>query len=385
MSEGSFDLERLVPALLELVRAVVSDELSVPLWRASFGELERGAVLACLDAGEVSSVGPRVVELEQRVAAFAGAAHGVAMVNGTNALQLALQLAGVGQDCEVITQALAFVASSNAVTYLGARPVFVDVERATLGMAPQALANFLEAFGERREDGCYNRHSGRRLAACLPIHTFGHPCRIDKIADICEAWDIPLIEDAAESLGSYYKGRHTGTFGRLGVFSFNGNKMITTGGGGMIVTEDAILARRALHLSTTAKVPHPYEYVHDEVAYNFRMPNLNAALGCAQMERLPALLAAKRELATRYAEFFAQRGLHFLSEPPGGKSNLWLNAIVMETREQRDVLLQACNANGVNTRAIWRLMTELPMFADCQRDGLAVSSELADRVICLPS
>lgn len=380
-----WELERLVTELLGLVRAVVSDQPSVPLWRASFGELEREAVLACLDAGEVSSVGPQVAELEQRVAAFVGARHGVAMVNGTNALQLALQLTGVGRDCEVITQALSFVATSNVVAYLSARPVFVDVERSTLGMAPQALANFLEAFGERREDGCYNRHSGRRLAACLPMHTFGHPCRIDEIAAICAAWGIPLVEDAAESLGSWYQGRHTGTFGGLGVFSFNGNKVITTGGGGMIVTDDEALARRARHLSTTAKLPHPYEYVHDEVAYNWRMPNLNAALGCAQMERLPSLLAARRELALRYAEFFAERGIQFVAEPPGASSNHWLNAIVMDSREERDALLQACNAAGVNARAIWQLMTDLPMYADCQRDGLGVSGEMVGRVVCLPS
>lgn len=379
------DLNLLVSQFVELVRAEVCDEPSVHLWRSSFGALERDAVLACLDAGVVSSVGPQVGEFEERVAGFLGAGHGVAMVNGTNALQIALQLVGVERDCEVLTQALTFVATCNAISYVGARPVFLDVERSTLGMDPQALANFLDAFGERREDGCYNRQTGRRIAACMPMHTLGHPSRIDEIAEICAAWDIPLVEDAAESFGSYYKGRHAGTFGRLGVFSFNGNKIITTGGGGMIVTHDAELAARARHLTTTAKVPHAYEYVHDEIGYNLRMPNLNAALGCAQMERLPDYLAAKRKLAQRYAAFFNEHGIEFITEPENARSNYWLNGIVLEKRAERDAFLKATHQRGILTRPIWRLMTELPMFASCQHDGLEVSRWLVDRVVNLPS
>jgi len=277
------------------------------------------------------------------------------------------------------------VATCNAISYLGAHPVFVDVDRETLGLSPDALSAFLDAHGERRDDRCYNRQTGRRIAACQPMHTFGHPARIDEIAAICADWGIALVEDAAESLGSYYQGRHTGTFGRVGVFSFNGNKIITTGGGGMIVTDDEDLAMRAKHLTTTAKVPHAYEYVHDELGYNFRMPNLNAALGCAQMEQLPGFLAAKREIAERYAAFCAEHGIEFIHEPQGAQSNYWLNAIILNSKAERDAFLETTNAQGIMTRPIWRLMNDLPMYAACWSDGLGASRWLEERVVCLPS
>lgn len=374
----------MIDDLIDLVRSIYGEGF-VPLHRPVFAGTEREDLVACIDSNFVSSVGAQVVEMEQRVAAFAGAAHGVAVVNGTNALQVALRLVGVERDCEVITQALTFVATCNAMAYLGARPVFVDVDRSTLGLSPDALSRFLEATGVRRDGQCYNRESGRRIAACQPMHTFGHPARIDEISEICGDWGIPLVEDAAESLGSYYRGQHTGTFGRVGVFSFNGNKIVTTGGGGMIVTDDAALAAQAKHLTTTAKVDHPYEYVHDQLGYNFRMPNLNATLGCAQMEQLPGFLATKREIAGRYAEFCAEHGLEFVHEPEHARSNYWLNAIVLENRKARDAFLQATNDQGIMTRPIWRLMNELPMYADCQRDGLEVSKWLEDRVVNLPS
>jgi aminotransferase in exopolysaccharide biosynthesis len=357
----------------------------VPLHRPMFAGSERADLVSCVDSNFVSSVGAKVTEIEQRVAEFAGAGYGVAVVNGTNALQVALRLVGVERDCEVITQALCFVATCNSIAYLGAKPVFVDVDRATLGMSPEALRAFLDEQGDLREGHCFNRRSGRRIAACQPMHTFGHPCRIDEIAEICREWGIPLIEDAAESLGSFYKGRHTGTSGRAAVFSFNGNKIITTGGGGMIVTDDSELAGLAKHLTTTAKVAHSYEYVHDEIGYNFRMPNLNAALGCAQMEQLPRFLAVKREIAGRYAEFCAENGIEFVCEPEGACSNYWLNAIILNDRSERDAFLKKTNDKGIMTRPIWRLMNELPMYAGCQHDGLVVSKWLEDRVVNLPS
>jgi len=374
----------LARGVVELVRGIYREDF-VPLHRPVFSGAEREDLVACIDSNFVSSVGEKVTEMERRVAAFAGARHGVAVVNGTNALQVALRLVGVERGDEVITQALTFVATCNAIEYLGARPVLVDVDRKTLGMSPDALAAFLEQYAERRDDGCMNRLSGRRIAACQPMHTFGHPCRIEEIAAICDHWDIPLVEDAAESLGSWFRDRHTGTFGRVGVFSFNGNKIVTTGGGGMIVTDDEALARRAKHLTTTAKVPHTYEYVHDELGYNFRMPNLNAALGCAQMVQLAGFLETKREIAARYREFCERTGVEFIAEPEGAWSNYWLNAIVLGSREERDAFLKATNDQGVMTRPIWELMSRLPMYERCWNDGLEVSKWLADRVVNLPS
>jgi aminotransferase in exopolysaccharide biosynthesis len=377
--------DELGQAVVEHVRGLYATDEFIPLHRPLFAGDEKALLAECIDTSFVSSVGKRVDEFEARVAEFTGARHAVAVVNGTAALQVALRVAGVQSGDEVITQALTFVATANAIVHAGASPVFVDVERETLGMSPDALEAFLESETERRDEGCYNRRSGRKIAACMPMHTFGHPCRIEEIARVCADWGIELVEDAAESLGSYRGDRHTGTFGRLGVFSFNGNKIITTGGGGMIVTDDEALARRAKHLTTTAKLPHPYEFVHDEIGYNFRMPNLNAALGCAQMEQLPGFLAAKREIAEGYRRLCDELGVVFISEQPGTRANYWLNAIVLDSRQARDAFLKATNDAGVMTRPIWRLMNELAMFADCQNDGLATSTWLEERVVCLPS
>ncbi|MGM0813791.1 MAG: LegC family aminotransferase [Pseudomonadota bacterium] len=371
-------------ALIAEIRAIYG-EGPVPLHRPVFAGAERRFLVECVDSTFVSSVGPMVGEFEARVAAFTGARFTVATVNGTAALQVALQLAGVEPEQEVITQPLTFVATCNAVRYGGAWPVFVDVDRDTLGLSPTALRAFLERHAARRDDGSYNRTTGRRLAACLPVHSFGHPCRIAEIAAICAEYSIPVVEDAAESLGSWAGARHTGTFGRLGVLSFNGNKIITTGGGGMILTDDEALARRAKHLTTTAKVPHAWEFVHDEVGYNHRMPNLNAALGCAQIERLPEMLAAKRVVAERYASFGVRHGLELVRERAGTTANYWLNAVVLGSRAQRDAFLEASNAAGVMTRPVWRLMHRLEMFQDCQHDGLANAEWLEERVVNLPS
>ncbi|MCG5497807.1 LegC family aminotransferase [Ectothiorhodospira variabilis] len=380
MPTGQADFAAVVAA----VRALYGEGF-IPLHRPVFEGRERQYLVDCIDSNFVSSVGARVGEFEERVAAFTGARFAVATVNGTAALHMALHLAGVGPGDEVITQALTFVATCNAVRYCGAQPVFVDVDRDTLGLGPQALRRFLEAHAQRRGGECYNRLTGRRLAACVPMHTFGHPCRIGEIVALCDEYGIPVVEDAAESLGSWAGDRHTGTFGRLGTLSFNGNKVITTGGGGMILTDDEGLALRARHVTTTAKQSHAYEYVHDEVGYNYRLPNLNAALGCAQMERLPEMLAAKREVAGAYARMCEARGLSFVVEREAGRANYWLNALVLDSSAERDAFLEYTNAQGVMTRPVWRLMHRLEMFKDCQHDGLDNARWLEDRVVNLPS
>ncbi|MEY6432349.1 LegC family aminotransferase [Thioalkalicoccus limnaeus] len=378
------DMATGIRALVGEIRAIYGDG-PVPLHRPVFDGHERRYLIECIDSNFVSSVGAKVTEFEARVAAFTGARHAVATVNGTAALHVALELAGVGPDDEVVTQALTFIATCNAIRYAGAWPVFVDVDRDTLGLSPQALRAFLERHVEVRDGRPYNRASGRRLAACVPMHTFGHPCRIAEIVAVCDEFGIPVVEDAAESLGSTAGGRHTGTFGRLGTSSFNGNKIITTGGGGMILTDDEALARRAKHLTTTAKIPHPYEFVHDEVGYNYRLPNLNAALGCAQMERLPEMLEVKAGIAARYAAVLAEIGWDYIPAPAGTVSNHWLNAVRLASPAEREAFLRETNAQGVMTRPIWRLMNRLPMYADCQHDGLANAIWLEERVVNLPS
>jgi len=378
------DLGRGIQELVAEIRAIYGDG-PIPLHRPVFEGHERRSLLECIDSNFVSSVGAKVTEFEERVAAFAGARYAVATVNGTAALHVALELAGVRVDEEVITQALTFVATCNAIRYTRAWPVFVDVDRDTLGLSPEALRAFLAGAVEIRNGQPFNRASGRRLAACVPMHTFGHPCRIAEIVAVCDEYRIPVVEDAAESLASTVGGRHTGTFGRLGTLSFNGNKLITTGGGGMILTDDDGLARRAKHLTTTAKIPHPYEFAHDEVGYNYRLPNLNAALGCAQMERLPEMLEIKARIAARYAAVLAERGWAFVPAPAGTVSNHWLNAVRLDSLAERDAFLRATNAQGVMTRPVWRLMSRLPMYSGCQHDGLANASWLEERLVNLPS
>lgn len=370
--------------IVDFVRAKYGDGF-VPLHRPVFEGNERQYLVDCIDSNFVSSVGKDIGVFEQQIADFTGAGYAVATVNGTAALHIALLLAGVERDTEVITQALTFIATCNALSYTGAHPVFVDVDRDTLGLSPKALADFLSEFAEMRDGVACNRSTGRRLTACVPMHTFGLPCRIEEIVDICDRYGIPVIEDAAESLGSYVGTRHTGTFGKLAVLSFNGNKTITTGGGGMVITDDEALAGRGKHLTTTAKVPHAYEFIHDEIGYNYRMPNLNAVLGCAQMERLQTILDIKREVAADYAGLFADSDIEFVSAPDGTTSNYWLNAVILESRSARDALLQYTNARDVMTRPIWQLMSAQAMFRHCQHDGLAQSRWLEQRVVNLPS
>lgn len=371
-------------AFIAAVRSVQGDGF-IPLHRPVFEGNERQYLIDCIDSNFVSSVGAKVAEFEERIAAFTGAKYAVATVNGTAALHVALQLAGVQRGDEVLSQALTFIATCNALSYTGAEPVFIDVDRDTLGLSPHALRRWLSANAELREGEAYNRTTGRRIAACVPMHTFGFPLRITEVVAICEEYGIPVVEDAAESLGSYVGKKHTGTFGKLATLSFNGNKVITTGGGGMIITDDEVLAQRAKHLTTTAKVPHTYEFVHDEVGYNYRLPNLNAALGCAQMERLPEMLAIKAAVAKRYEEFFEGSSVKFVKPLEGATSNWWLNAIVLPDEAARNALLDYTNAHGVMTRPIWRLMSRLEMFKHCQHDGLESSLWLEARVVNLPS
>ena len=339
----------------------------------------------CIDSTFVSSVGKYVDKFEEMLADYVGSKYAVAVSNGTSALFVALKLVGVKEGDEVITQPLTFVATANAISYCGAKPIFVDVDLDTLGLSPTSLKEFLEKNCEIVDNKCINKTTGKTIKACVPMHTFGHPCKIDEIKEICDKWHIELVEDAAESLGSFYKNKHTGTFGKVGIFSFNGNKIITAGGGGVIVTYDEELAKKAKHLTTTAKIPHPYEYIHDEVGYNFRMPNINAALLVAQMENLDKFLENKRELAKKYEKFFEDLGIEFIKEPKNAKSNYWLNAIKFENKKQRDEFLEYSNKNKVMTRPIWRLMNKLPMYKNCQRDELKNAEYLEERIVNIPS
>ena len=356
--------------------------LSVPVFKGN----EKQYLNECIDTTFVSSVGAFVDRFELDMARYTGAKKAVVCVSGTNALHMAMLLVGVERDDEVITQALTFIATCNAISYLGAQPVFVDVDRDTMGLSPIALRNWLMENAEIRNGECYNKRTNRRIKACVPMHTFGHPARIDEIAAICAEYSIELVEDAAESIGSFYKGKHTGTFGRVGAISFNGNKTITTGGGGMMLFNDEELAARAKHLTTQAKVPHRWEFRHDEIGYNYRMPNINAALGCAQLERIEDLIASKREIAKAYKDFFANSNdCTFVVEPADSRSNYWLNAVILPDKEAQIAFLEYTNDHSIMTRPIWELMNRLPMFEHCQHDGLENTIWLADRVVNIPS
>ena len=370
--------------IIAFVRQIYG-EGPIPLHRPIFCGDEKSYLLECIDSNFVSSAGSRVDEFERKVASFTGAKNAIAVVNGTNALQIALILAGVREQDEVLTQALTFVATCNAISYVGAAPVFIDVDKDTLGMSPVFLRGFLEGHAIKEGNAVFNKSTGKRISSCLPMHTFGSPCRIQEISNICREWNIPLVEDAAESLGSFYEKRHTGTFGLLGAISFNGNKIITTGGGGMILTDDDELARRAKHLTTTAKVPHRYEFIHDEIGFNFRLPSLNAALGCAQMEQLTGIIETKGQVAARYRSFFEEIGVEMVESLSNCRTNNWLNAIVLKDKKERDKFLEYTNEKNVMTRPIWRLMSDLEMFQNCQRDDLVNSRWLEERVVNIPS
>lgn len=349
---------------------------------------ELAYVRDCIETGWVSSVGAYVDRFEQALADYTGAKHAVVVSNGTSGLQVALQLVGVKAGDDVLVPALSFVATANAVSHCGAQPHFVDSESSTLGLSVPALSDYLTEIAEVRDGQCFDRRSGRRLAAVVPMHTFGHPVDMPALQALAERWSLPVVEDAAESLGSWIGDRHTGNFGRCAMLSFNGNKVVTTGGGGALLTNDAALAKRAKHLTTTAKLPHAWAFHHDEVAYNFRMPNLNAALGCAQLERLDGFLAAKRELALRYQAALAGiEQAQLFMERPGTRANYWLQTLLLTpaAAPQRDQILEATNAAGQMTRPVWELLNSLPMYRACPSMPTPVAQDLAARIINLPS
>ena len=359
-----------------------------PLHEPRFADNEQRYVQECISSTFVSSVGTYVEQFENALATYTGAKRAVAVVNGTAALQVALKVAGVQSNDEVIVPALTFVATANVVRYLGAVPHFADSEEATLGLDPHALRAWLKSIAEPAGDGYRNRHTGRRISALVPMHTFGHPCDLEGLVEVAHDYRFTMVEDSAESLGSFYCGQHTGTFGLLGVFSFNGNKIITTGGGGAIITNDEKLADYAKHLTTTAKLSHPWDYVHDEIGYNFRMPNINAALGCAQLEKLPDFLVSKRDLFDCYQAVFENiKGVQLMREPPNSKSNYWLQTLLLsdDIAEQRDAILQASNNAGLMMRPAWRLIHCLPPYRDCPHAPLPVAESLERRIVNLPS
>jgi dTDP-4-amino-4,6-dideoxygalactose transaminase len=398
-------------SLISFIRSTFLEPTDfIPLPDPRFIGNERKYIAEALDSNFVSSVGEFVGRFEKMCADYTGARYAVAAMNGTSALHIALKLSGVEPGDEVITQSLTFIATTNAISYTGAHPVFIDVDRDTMGLSPSALEAWLQAnvemlpitigtsqslpitIGKSQslpitigKSLPYNKSTHRRIAACVPMHTFGHPVHLDELMAVLERYNIPLVEDAAESLGSYYKGRHTGTFGKFGILSFNGNKIITTGGGGMILTNDEELARRAKHITTQAKIPHRWEFRHDEIGYNYRLTNLAAALGCAQIETLNHFVEQKRQLAHQYKAFFQTTPWHFFTEPDQCQSNYWLNVILARDRTERDQILHFTNDHHVMTRPIWELMTDLPMFAHCQHDHLENSRWFADRVVNIPS
>ena len=371
--------------LIRFVRDHFRTNEFIPLHTPVFRGREQEYVVDTIESTFVSSVGAYVDRFEQDMASYTGSPKAVATVNGTAALHIALKLAGVEAWDLVITQPLTFVATCNAIAYCNAEPVFIDVDRDTLGLSATAMGAWLEDHAKLVSEGvCRTRADNRRVRACVPMHTFGHPADLDGLVSVTRRWNIALVEDAAESLGSYYKGKHTGTFGALGALSFNGNKVITTGGGGMVLSGDA-LASRAKHLTTTAKKPHFFEYIHDELGYNYRLPNLNAALGCAQLEQLEAFVKAKRALAAAYEGVFSGTDLDFVKEPEGCRSNYWLNAVICEDKAQRDELLENTNQQGVMTRPIWALMNHLTMYQRCRHGDLSNAEWLEARVVNLPS
>ena len=392
-------------SIISFIKELYGNQEFTPLAVPKFIGNEKKYLNECIDTTFVSSVGQFVDRFEKDLAAYTGAKRAVVCVSGTNALHMSLMLVGVKRDDEVLTQALTFIATCNALSYIGAHPVFLDVDRSTMGLSPDAMKEWLQKNAEVRKNtrineqdkshdfafqedelACYNKNTGRRIKACVPMHTFGHPVRIEEIAALCKEWHIELVEDAAESIGSKYKGIHTGLFGKVGALSFNGNKTITTGGGGMMLFNDEELGAYAKHITTQAKIPHRWEFRHDHIGYNYRMPNINAALGCAQLEHLDEYIADKRATAAAYAEYFKNvDGIDFFIEPENSFSNYWLNVVILPDHDKQLEFLQETNDNGVMTRPIWELMHRLPMFENCENDGLKKTIFFADRVVNIPS
>jgi len=372
--------------LIDLVRDIYATNEFIPLHAPIFTGNEKAYLNETIDSTFVSSVGKFVDQFEQQIQNYTGAGRAVATVNGTAALHTALYLADVQPGDLVLTQALTFVATCNALYHLGARPVFIDIEHGSFSLCPVAAETWLTDNAQLNEQGqCVHKDSGVAIKAVLPMHTFGHPAQMDELQALTEKWNLTLIEDAAESLGSFYKGQHTGTIGRFAALSFNGNKVITTGGGGMLLCREDADGTRAKHVTTTAKQPHPYEFYHDEPGFNYRMPNLNAALGCAQLEKIGPMLASKRAIAERYEAFFIGSDYRFIKEPAYARSNYWLNAVYCPNADARNQLLGMTNKQSIMTRPVWQLMHRLPMFANDLRGDLT-QSELAEaHLVNLPS
>lgn len=370
---------------VQFVKKLYKTEKFIPLHVPYFAGNEKKYLEECINTNYVSSVGAFVDRFEKMVEEYTGTKKAVACINGTNALYLALLLMGVKEGDEVLTQALTFVATANAITYSKAKPVFIDVDLHTLGLSPSKLKDWLKNNADIRNEECFNKLTGRRIKACLPVHTFGHPVEIEELTKVCNEYYLELIEDAAEGLGSFYKKKHVGTFGKVGILSFNGNKTITTGGGGMLLFQDEKLANHAKHLTTQAKIPHCWKFIHDETGFNYRMPNLNAALGCAQMENIEKIISNKRHTAEEYKLFCTNNNINFITEPPYAQSNYWLNALVLENKENKEQFLEYTNNHQVMTRPIWELMSRLPMFLNCQTDDLENTQWLEERVVNIPS
>jgi perosamine synthetase len=372
-------------SIINFIKSIYNQDSFIPLHEPKFIGNEKKNLNECIDSTFVSTVGNFVDRFEEEIAKYTGAKYAVATVNGTSGLHISLILANVDKDSEVITQPITFVATCNAISYCGAVPIFIDVDKETMGLSPSALKSFLEKNTSVENNKCINNVTGKVIKACVPMHSYGHPCKIDKIKEICDEYHIFLIEDAAESIGSFYENKHTGTFGNLGVMSFNGNKIITAGGGGCIITNNKALAKKAKHLTTTAKVSHKWDFNHDMVGYNYRMPNLNAALLVAQLECLEKFVTNKRNLAKKYENFFKTLDYNFFTEPEGSKSNYWLNTIILNNKNQRDKFLEDTNSNGVMTRPMWILMNKLLMFKNAQSDNLKNSIWLEERIVNIPS
>lgn len=371
--------------VIECIRSIYGKG-DIPLHAPVLNEEDKKGVIEAIECGFVSSVGPHVTKFEEDLARFTGAKKAVAVMNGTAALHLAMIVSGVKKDDLVITQGLTFIATANAIQYIGATPVFLDSDPETLGLSHVALKNFLEKEAVKKEGHAFHKSTGKKISACVPMHVFGHPVRLEEIMSICSDWGIAVIEDAAEALGSWIGNKHAGTIAPIGVLSFNGNKIITTGGGGALLFRDETLAAKAKHLSTTAKVPHKWEFHHDAIGFNYRLPNLNAALGCAQLRRLPEFLKVKKEIAEKYETFFANYPeVKFITARKGTTPNWWLNAILVSDRKRRDEWLTNLNKAGLMSRPVWELMTDLDIYKDCPHDNLEVARSIADRLINIPS
>lgn len=371
--------------IIEFIRSLYNQGEKIPLHAPIFIGNEKKYLTDCIDSTYVSYVGSYVTKFEESICKYTGAKYAVAIVNGTAALQLALKTCGVNENTEVITQPFTFVATCNAIAHNNADPIFIDIDSESLGICPLSLEKFLAEMVILKDGAAYNKISKKRIAACVPVHTFGHPSRIDEIVEICSNYNIPVVEDAAESLGSFYNQKHTGTFGKAGIISFNGNKTITTGGGGMVITDDETVYNKVKHISTTAKVSHPWEFNHDEIGFNCRMPNVNAAIGCAQLENLPHFLNNKRELAEIYEDFFNSIGIGFIKERSNCISNYWLNTIQFKNQDEQQDFLAYSNAKGIMTRPPWKLMNTLSMFKNCYKTELRQAELMAHTLVNIPS